>query len=174
MSDGKEVKRWFIRCFLRNGIEFADIEGPLTHSKIEVMPVADHDRIVAGLKIYASELELKIADLILFPDQESSLKTIAELRAELKIQDDANEILTRQNKELRAEVEELRANNKQLGLLSVEHHEKIARQVRVIKKLREQREKYARNSQMHYGTQDLYKIDERELAAIERAEGEKE
>lgn len=46
----------------------------------------------------------------------------------------------------------------------------VARQARVIEKLREQRERYAKDMQEVCGTPNLYKRDEQELEAIEQGE----
>lgn len=47
----------------------------------------------------------------------------------------------------------------------------LARRDRVIEKLREQRERYAKDMQEVCGTPNLYKRDEQELEAVEQGEG---
>lgn len=59
---------------------------------------------------------------------------------------------------------------------SIEHYIKtleqtIASQARVIEKLREQRERYAKDVQEALGSPNFYRRDEKELEAIEQGEG---
>jgi len=39
--------RWKIRTFMRNGKPEAEIHGPISHIAIEVMPVTEHQTLMA-------------------------------------------------------------------------------------------------------------------------------
>lgn len=42
-----EENRWKIRTFMRNGKPEAEIHGPISHTAIEVMPVTEHQTLMA-------------------------------------------------------------------------------------------------------------------------------
>lgn len=78
--------------------------------------------------------------------------------------------------ELKAEIERLKRANQvvpkdaELLALNGKFRDTIARQAKVIEKLREQRERYAKDMQEVCGTPNLYKRDEQELEAVEQGE----
>lgn len=136
MSDASEVKRWKITAAQwdnpKSEWRFKDSVGPgfdgydSPSPTIEVMPVIDHDRIVAELRSEVAQAKREAADAM------SGCCDCPMFKAQGKT---------------------------------------VARQARVIEKLREQRERYAKDMQEVCGTPNLYKRDEQELEAIEQGEG---
>ena len=154
MSDGKEANlRWKIQSSLR---ETDIIIGPATFEQIEVMPVTDHDRIVADKDGLINGMSADIVDRD---------RMIAELRAEVERYKNLYE-------DYSSEVEELQHERRNLETT-------IARQARVIEIAK--RVLYNAGLRPPDGvTPTVETICEdlndaiKKIAAIERAEGEKE
>lgn len=149
MSDIKEVKRWTLK--IDYDFQYADgvpaeimvaTKGPYLdeRERIEVMPVTEHESIVAELKAEVEALK----------------KHKATYEADCKRIEYFDEL-----------------------------HEKVARQARVIEKLREQREGFIKdNADQRWERghdrrpddtiKETIEACDADIAAIERAEGEKE